>query len=163
MVEARLRTAYIRQQSYSPRPYERKHPLPCLTDVFPEVLILLLQPNQGCQRLLFYSFVVSSFFYSCPPSPIRTSLLLTVNYKRKNVGACFCLFRIRAYHSHSSKQTEKHPRWSILTPVKCASEDMVSPRSTLRRVYTTPRGVTSAMFLSCIRLWKFRSPKTKRQ
>ena len=32
--EARLRTAYIRQQSYSPRPYERKHPLPCLTDVF---------------------------------------------------------------------------------------------------------------------------------
>jgi len=52
LVEARLRTAYIRQQSYSPRPYERKHPLPCLTDVFPEVLILLLQPNQGCQRLL---------------------------------------------------------------------------------------------------------------
>ena len=56
MVEARLRTAYIRQQSYSPRPYERKHPLPCLTDVFSEVLILLLQPNQGCSRLesLYY-------------------------------------------------------------------------------------------------------------
>ena len=52
-----------------------------------------------------------------------------------------------------NEQTEKHPRGSILYTVKCASEDMVSPRSTLRRVYATPRGVTSAMFLIPIRLW----------
>ena len=33
-------------------PYlEREHPLPCLTDVFPEVLILVNQSIQGCSRL----------------------------------------------------------------------------------------------------------------
>jgi len=58
----------------------------------------------------------------------------------KNVGVCICLFVNQAYHSLSSKQTEKHPRGSILYTVKCASEDMISPRSTLRRVYATPRG-----------------------
>ena len=40
----------------------------------------------------------------------------------------------------AEKQVEKHPRGSILYTVKCASEVMVSPRSTLRRVYATPRG-----------------------
>ena len=51
-----------------------------------------------------------------------------------------------AYHSHNGKQTEKQPRWSILTPVKCALR-ILDPRSTLRRVYTTPRGVTPAFVL----------------
>ena len=33
------------------------------------------------------------------------------------------------------------------TPVKCAFEGTKRPRSTLRRVYTTPRGVTPAFVL----------------
>ncbi len=36
-----------------------EHPLPCLTDVFPEVLILVSQPNQGCSIL---GFVYGLFF-----------------------------------------------------------------------------------------------------
>ena len=48
------------------------------------------------------------------------------------------------------------------TPVKCAYEDMVRPRSTLRRVYTTPRGVTSAFVLACnSKVPKFRTAKNK--
>ena len=58
MSEARLRTAHIRQQPFSPRPVyrEREHPLPCLTDVIVEVVVLLFQSNQGCSRLesLYY-------------------------------------------------------------------------------------------------------------
>ena len=40
---------------------EREHPLPCLTDVFAEVVVLLLQSNQGCSRLesLYYiSYII---------------------------------------------------------------------------------------------------------
>ena len=113
LVEARLRTAYIRQQSYGPRPYERKHPLPCLTDVFPEVLILLPQSNQGCQRLVIIPLSLVRSFIVARLHPYE-QVSLSVNYKRKNVGACICL-------SHSSglpqpiakEQTEKHPRWGI--------------------------------------------------
>lgn len=63
----RLSTARIRQQPIRPRPYvERKHPLPCPTDTFFEVLILILQPNQGClltqfSILLFNVFVFNYF------------------------------------------------------------------------------------------------------
>jgi len=150
LVEARLRTAYIRQQSYSPRPYERKHPLPCLTDVFPEVLILLLQPNQGCQRLVIIPLSLVRSFIVVRLHPYER-VSHSVNYKRKNVGACICPFCIQAYHSlEENRQRNNHVEVYRYT-VKCASEDMVSPRSTLRRVYTTPRGVTPAMFLSSFR------------
>jgi len=37
--------------------------------------------------------------------------VMTTN--EKNVGACICLFDVLAYHSQSSKQTEKHPRRGI--------------------------------------------------
>jgi hypothetical protein len=40
------------------RVYEREHPDACLTDVFPEVLILVNQSNQGCQRLCVSLFVI---------------------------------------------------------------------------------------------------------
>ena len=45
----------------SPRPYrEREHPLPRLTDVFAEVLILVSQSSQGCSidsvSLLLFTF-----------------------------------------------------------------------------------------------------------
>lgn len=109
MVEARLRTAYIRQQSHGPRPYERKHPLPCLTDVFPEVLILLLQPNQGCQRLVIIPLSLVRSFIVVRLHPYE-QVLLSVNYKRKNVGAYICLFVFEAFHSLNGKQTEKQPR-----------------------------------------------------
>jgi len=86
LVEARLRTAYIRQQSYGPRPYERKHPLPCLTDVFSEVLILLLQPNQGCQRLVIIPLSLVRSFIVVRLHPYE-QVSHSINYKRKNVGA----------------------------------------------------------------------------
>ena len=57
-VEARLRTAHIRRQSVHAHLFEREHPLPCLTDVLQEVLILLLQPNQGCSRRNFLYYIV---------------------------------------------------------------------------------------------------------
>ena len=44
------------------------------------------------------------------------------------------------------EQTEKQPRWSIQTTVKCALR-IPDPRSTLRRVYTTLHGVTPAFVL----------------
>lgn len=80
LAEARLRTAHIRQQSYSPRPYERRHPLPCLTDMFSEVLILLLQPNQGCQRLKIIPLSLVRSFIVVRLHPYE-QILLTVNYK----------------------------------------------------------------------------------
>ena len=60
---ARLSTAYTRQQSYCPRPrlLRARHPLPCLTDVFGEVLILLQQPNQGCSKTHYFSMSYSRF------------------------------------------------------------------------------------------------------
>ena len=58
-----------------------------------------------------------------------------VNYKIKSVGAYICLFDFAVYHNLANKQTEKHPLGSILYTVKCACEDVVSPHSTLRRVY----------------------------
>ena len=48
----------------------------------------------------------------------------------------------------SEKNRQRNTHLGVYsTPVKCASEDMISPRSTLRRVYTTPRGVTPAFVL----------------
>lgn len=52
LMNSRAYDSRIRQQPVCPRPYkERKHPLPCLTDAIAEVVVLLLQPNQGCLRL----------------------------------------------------------------------------------------------------------------
>ena len=105
LVEARLRTAYIRQQSYGPRPYERKHPLPCLTDVFPEVLILLLQPYQGCQRLVVIplSFILSFIAVRLHP---YEQITLAVTTKEKTWVLNFRPFVFAAFHSHAEKQTE---------------------------------------------------------
>lgn len=54
------------------------------------------------------------------------------------------LFWPTTANSKKNKQRNIHVEVYRYT-VKCASEDMVSPRSTLRRVYTTPRGVTPAL------------------
>ena len=82
---------------------------------------------------------------------MRTGSTYSDDYIQKNVGACICPFCIQAYHSlEENRQRNNHVEVYRYT-VKCASEDMVSPRSTLRRVYTTPRGVTPAMFLSSFR------------
>ena len=83
------------------------------------------------------------------------------NYKIKNVGAYFCLFGNLAYHSHTDKQTEKHPRKEYNdTPVMCALRPHV-PRRTLRRVYDTPRGnypcIVSDLYSSVV----VRLPKNK--
>ena len=49
------------KEAINPHIEERKHPLPCLTDVFPEVLILVNQSRQGCYRL-YVSFISYSSF-----------------------------------------------------------------------------------------------------
>ena len=75
-----------------------------------------------------------------------------------------CLFAIRGLRKPMvvTDRVNTHAG-EYSTPVKCASEDMVSPRSTLRRVYTTPRGVTSAFALTTIQKFlSFEQPKTKR-
>jgi len=60
--QARPSKACIRQQSYCPRPYERKHPIACPTDT--SVVELLVLPDQSTKdvksRLCFlYLFLVS--------------------------------------------------------------------------------------------------------
>ena len=46
----------IADMNYADGPFG---PLPCLTDVFCEVLILLQQPNQGCSRRNYFYVVFS--------------------------------------------------------------------------------------------------------
>ena len=71
------------------------------------------------------------------------------NYRQLQIKKRGCLHlpvhRSWPSTAFAEKQTEKHPRWSIWTPVKCALR-IPDPRSTLRRVYTTPRGVTQHCF-----------------
>ena len=79
------------------------------------------------------------------------------------MDAFICPFCIQAYHSlEENRQRNNHVEVYRYT-VKCASEDMVSPRSTLRRVYTTPRGShpCNVLVLSSIVVVSKR-PKTKR-
>ena len=91
-------------------------------------------------KTLIYSFVVSSIIYSCPPSPIRTSITFRLTTKEKTwVLSSACSSSRPTTALTVNRQRNTHVGVYI-TPVKCASEDMVSPRSTLRRVYTTPRG-----------------------
>ena len=139
MVEARLRTAYNRQQSYGPRPYERKHPLPCLTDVFPEVLILLPQSNQGCQRLVIIPLSLVRSFIVVRLHPYE-QIILTVNYKRKSVGACICLFTVLGLPQPLLKNRQRNTHVEVYRyTVKCALR-LHKSRSTLRSLIYTPRG-----------------------
>ena len=85
--------------------------------------------------------------------------------KEKTWVLNFCLFAIRGLRKPMvvTDRVNIHAG-EYSTPVKCASEDMISPRSTLRRVYTTPRGITSAFALTTIQKFlSFEQPTTKRQ
>ena len=108
---------------------------------------------------------VSCFFSnSCPWHPC--GLFSCSGYLHiENVGAHICLFDIRGLRKPIAvNRQSKHPRGSILYTIKCASEDMVSPRSTLRRVYTTPRGSHSCNVSdSYSEVPKFRISKNKAQ
>ena len=61
--EARLTTAHIRQQPVSPRPVcvERKHPLPCLTDVILDVVVLLPQSSKDVKDSLYSTFTLQKY------------------------------------------------------------------------------------------------------
>ena len=61
--EARPTTAHIRQQPVSPRPVnvERKHPLPCLTDVILDVVVLLLQSSKDVKDSLYSTFTLQKY------------------------------------------------------------------------------------------------------
>ena len=91
--------------------------------------------------LLFVSYFLLPCLFFCSDKHPKSDGYSFVSSTYKKRG---CLHlpvrRSRPTTAHSRKQPEKHPRGSILYTVKCASEDMVSPRSTLRRVYATPRG-----------------------
>ena len=77
--------------------------------------------------------------------------MLIVTYEKRGCLTSACsIFEVLGNPLQETDRVNTHAgEYSI--PVKCASEDMVRPRSTLRRVYTTPRGVTPAMFLSSFR------------
>ena len=80
------------------------------------------------------------------------------------MGACICLFVVRGLPQPMRKTVRETSTHGVYRyTVKCASEDMVSPRSTLRRVYTTPRGShpCNVLVLSSIVVVSKR-PKTKR-
>ena len=94
-----------------------------------------------------YSFVVSSFIFSCPPSPIRTSITFRLTTKEKTwvlTSAC-PTHRGLPQPCRKNKQRNNHVG-EYKDAVKCALR-IPDPRSTLRRVYTTPRGVTPAFVL----------------
>ena len=95
---------------------------------------------------------------------MRTGSTYSDDYIRKNVGACICLFVVRGLPQPMRKTVRETSTHGVYRyTVKCASEDMVSPRSTLRRVYTTPRGShpCNVLVLSSIVVVSKR-PKTKR-
>ena len=67
------------------------------------------------------------------------------------MDAYICLFNIRGLPQPQRKTDRINTHDGVYRyTVKCASEDITSPRSTLRRVYATPRGVTLAfVFVLC--------------
>ena len=83
-------------------------------------------------------FTVLFFLFVPTSTQGQIGYFIFVCYIQKSVDAYICLSYFVAYHSQTGKQTEKHPRRSIQPPVKCALR-MLNPRSTLRRVYDTPR------------------------
>ena len=89
------------------------------------------------------------------------TMLITTNEKRGCLTSARLLFEVLGNPLQETDRVNTHAG-EYSTPVKCASEDMVSPRSTLRRVYTTPRGVTSAFVFACnSKVPKFRTVKNK--
>ena len=91
------------------------------------------------------------------------TLLLATYKKRECLTSARLLFEVLGNLWWKTDRVNTHAG-EYSTPVKCASEDMISPRSTLRRVYTTPRGATSAFVLTTIQKFlSFEQPKTKRQ
>ena len=61
--QARPSKACIRQQSYCPRPYERKHPIACLADT--SVVELLVLPDQSTKdvKVAYDSFICFLFLF----------------------------------------------------------------------------------------------------
>ncbi len=66
-----LAQPHIRQQSFCPRPCERKHPTACPTDVFFEVQVLVNQPTKDAIDALF-SYLCVIFINNCSPASKRT-------------------------------------------------------------------------------------------
>ena len=81
----------------------------------------------------------------------KVRLYLTIDYYIKKTWVLnFRLFVVQGLPQPQQKTDRVNTHaGEYSTPVKCASEDIISPRSTLRRVYTTPRGATSAFVFVC--------------
>ena len=67
-------------QLSTPLYVERKHPIACLTDVFPEVVILV---NQSIKDVIdaIITLLFSCFIYSCPQAPYTNGVNNLAYYK----------------------------------------------------------------------------------
>ena len=101
--------------------------------------------------LLFvsYSLLPCTFLFVLTNTQSQIGLISCDYHIQKTWVLNFCLFHSSRPSTAQAKRTDRVNTHAgeYSTPVKCACEDMVSPRSTLRRVYTTPRGVTPAFVL----------------
>ena len=96
-VRPRLSTAYIRQQSICPRPYERKHPNACPTDVFYQRANSGRSVKSRMSKTLYFLIRYSFRLLSLHKEQSANTLCERVSnnlayYKIKSVGACICLF-----------------------------------------------------------------------
>ena len=117
--------------------------------------VLFCQKRNDARQYGIVSFSSLSSISFCsdkhPKGQMDFTLLMTTY---KNCGCLHLPVRCSGLPQPFGINRQRNTHVGVYsTPVKCASEDMVSPRSTLRRVYATPRGVTPAMFLIPDRLW----------
>ena len=104
-------------------------------------------PNNNCEVLTSIWFFLGTLQSTSIKHQDGIISVSYIDYIQKSGCLTSACLLFEAFHSLCGKQNRVNTHVEVYkTPVKCASEDMVSPRSTLRRVYTTPRGVTSALF-----------------
>ena len=86
-----------------------------------------------------------------------------VSYKRKNVGACICLFDNQAYHSlEENRQRNNHVEVYRYT-VKCAYEDTRILAAHYGEYILHPVELPLQCFCLLFDCGSFERPKTKRQ
>jgi len=132
-----------------------------------KVVILLDQSTKDVKRrlcfLVRYCFCLRSLkLRVVRKHPVRTGFTFIGDYKKENVGAHICLFLFAVFHNRCNKQTEKHPRGSILYTVKCAGEETRSSQHTTESICYTPWQLPLHCFGLHSICGSFEQPKTKR-
>ena len=104
----------------------------------PEVVILVNQSTKDVKRLVIIPLSLVRSFIVVRLHPYE-QVSLSINYKRKTwVLSSACSSSRPTTALTVNRQRNTHAG-EYSTPVKCALR-ILDPRSTLRRVYTTPRG-----------------------